>query len=128
VRLPGDMYPGAKSLLLPVEPRPVNQRASTNRGIVKSETYKTLQSGLMDEPSYIDQVVERVERLLLRHQELQRTNQLLEDELAQVTRDRDLLKARLQAARAKVDMLLQRLPSGVDASAAGQTADHQDLA
>lgn len=82
----------------------------------------------MDQPSYIDQLVERVERLLLRHEELRRTNELLTRELAQVSRDRDLLKARLQAARTKVDGLLQRLPDAAAVGQSGANTDHQDLA
>ena len=38
-------------------------------------------------------------RLLLRHQELQRTNALLEQQLAGVTQERDNLRSRLNAAR-----------------------------
>lgn len=65
----------------------------------------------MQDPSHIDQVVERVERLLLRHEELRRTNSLLAQQLTQITRERDALKARLHAARSKVDTMLDRLPS-----------------
>ena len=35
----------------------------------------------MDENQQIDQVIERVERLLMRHEELMRTNALLEQQL-----------------------------------------------
>ena len=58
----------------------------------------------------IDQVCERVERLLLRHEELERTNALLSEEVQQLTQERDSLKSRLAAARARVDDLLDRLP------------------
>ena len=58
----------------------------------------------------IEQVTERVERLLLRHEELQRTNTLLGEQLAMLTQERDSLKSRLGAARARVDALLERLP------------------
>lgn len=61
-----------------------------------------------------DQVAERIERLLLRHQELQRTNALLGAQLNTVTAERDSLKSRLSAARARVDALLERLPPPVD--------------
>lgn len=61
-----------------------------------------------------DQVAERIERLLLRHQELQRTNALLGAQLNSVTAERDSLKSRLSAARARVDALLERLPPPVD--------------
>lgn len=58
----------------------------------------------------IDQIAERVERLLLRHKELQRTNVLLSLELESLAQERDSLKSRLGAARARVDALLDRLP------------------
>lgn len=58
-----------------------------------------------------DQIAERVERLLLRHAELQRTNALLADQVAALTQERDSLKSRLSAARARVDALLERLPA-----------------
>ena len=40
----------------------------------------------------IDQVCERVERLLLRHEELERTNALLSEQVQQLTQERDSLK------------------------------------
>ena len=57
----------------------------------------------------IDQVTDRVERLLLRHEELQRTNILLTEQLNLLTQERDSLRSRLSAARARVDALLERL-------------------
>ena len=65
----------------------------------------------MASPSSIDQIAERVERLLLRHAELQRTNALLAQQVAALTQERDSLQSRLQAARARVDALLDRLPA-----------------
>ena len=64
--------------------------------------------------SQFDQVADRIERRLLRHQELQRTNALLGAQLNSVTAERDSLKSRLSAARARVDALLERLPPPVD--------------
>jgi cell division protein ZapB len=58
----------------------------------------------------LDQLTERVERLLLRHLELQRTNTLLTEQVTTLTHERDSLKSRLGAARARVDALLERLP------------------
>lgn len=60
--------------------------------------------------SKIDQIAERVERLLVRHAELQRTNALLASQVEALTNERDSLKSRLGAARARVDALLDRLP------------------
>ncbi|MEI7538189.1 MAG: DUF904 domain-containing protein [Comamonadaceae bacterium] len=64
----------------------------------------------MANSTQIDQITERVERLLLRYQELQRTNVLLGAQLDALTQERDSLKSRLGAARARVDALLERLP------------------
>ena len=64
----------------------------------------------MSNSSQIDQIAERIERLLLRHAELQRTNTLLTDQITTLTNERDSLKSRLAAARARVDALLDRLP------------------
>ena len=58
----------------------------------------------------IEQVAERVERLLVRYEELQRTNALLAQQVELLTHERDSLKSRLSAARARVDALLERLP------------------
>ncbi len=60
--------------------------------------------------SRFDDLAERVERLVLRHEELKRTNALLEQQVALVTAERDSLKSRLGAARARIDALLERLP------------------
>jgi uncharacterized protein (TIGR02449 family) len=54
----------------------------------------------------------RLDRLLLRHEELERTNKLLREQLASLTGERDNLKSRLSAARSRIDALLERLPDG----------------
>ena len=59
----------------------------------------------------IDQIAERVDHLLLRHEELQRTNALLAQQVQVLTLERDQLKSRLAAARARVDALIERLPA-----------------
>ncbi len=58
----------------------------------------------------IDQIAERVEHLLLRHEELQRTNALLAQQVQEISHERDLLKSRLGAARQRIDALIDRLP------------------
>jgi cell division protein ZapB len=58
----------------------------------------------------IEAVIERSERLLLRHEELARTNTLLESQLEALTHERDTLKSRLAAARSRIDALIERLP------------------
>ena len=70
----------------------------------------------MSNPSQIDQITERVERLLLRYEELQRTNALLAEEMGVLTQERDSLKSRLGAARSRVDALLERLPENASQS------------
>jgi len=67
--------------------------------------------------SRIEELAERVERLLLRHEEVQRTNALLREQLAAVTHERDNLRSRLNAARSRIDVLLDRLPREADAAA-----------
>ena len=64
----------------------------------------------MSNQTHIDQITERVERLLVRYGELQRTNALLSAQVDALTHERDGLKSRLSAARARVDALLDRLP------------------
>jgi cell division septum initiation protein DivIVA len=72
----------------------------------------------MAAPSFLDPIAERVERLLLLHAELQRTNTLLTQQVTALTQERDSLQSRLRAARARVDALLERLPA-----TAGQTKE-----
>jgi hypothetical protein len=64
-----------------------------------------------------------VERLLLRHEEVKRTNVLLEQQLAAVTQERDSLRSRLNAARGRIDALLERLPADKSTSAASDNGD-----
>ncbi len=66
----------------------------------------------MADIKHLDQIAERVERLLLRHEELQRTNALLHEQIQALQGERDTLKSRLNAARARIDALLDRLPAG----------------
>lgn len=56
-------------------------------------------------------LTDRVERLLVRHDEILRTNLLLQVQLNAITQERDSLRSRLSAARARVDALLERLPA-----------------
>ncbi|MEY4884665.1 MAG: cell division protein ZapB [Pseudomonadota bacterium] len=74
----------------------------------------------MANPTQIDQIAERVERLLVRHAELQRTNALLAAQVDTLAQERDSLKSRLSAARARVDALLERLPEISSAPAIGE--------
>ena len=74
--------------------------------------------------SKIEDLADRVERLLLRHEEIKRTNALLEQQLAAVTQERDSLRSRLHAARSRIDALLERLPTDKVVGA----AEHGDSA
>ena len=76
----------------------------------------------MQNQTQINQVTERVERLLVRYLELQRTNALLTDQLELLTQERDSLKSRLSAARARVDALLERLPEAMAGDTLKDTA------
>jgi cell division protein ZapB len=59
----------------------------------------------------LDDLAQRIDRLLMRHAEAMRTQALLEQQLASVTLERDSLKSRLHAARSRIDALLERLPA-----------------
>jgi cell division protein ZapB len=76
----------------------------------------------MADLKHLDLITERVERLLLRHEELQRTNALLLQQVQSLQTERDSLKSRLNAARARIDALLDRLP----APAEGETASAKE--
>jgi hypothetical protein len=69
--------------------------------------------------SQIEELADRVERLLLRHEEVQRTNALLREQLAAVAHERDNLRSRLNAARSRIDVLLERLPRDGEAPTSG---------
>jgi hypothetical protein len=60
--------------------------------------------------SKMEELADRVERLLLRYAEMQRTNVLLEQQMLAVAHERDNLRSRLNAARSRIDALLERLP------------------
>ncbi len=104
------------SLLLPVELLRVNHTASTNPRILRGAACrKPYNAPLMSNQTQIDQIADRVERLLVRYEELQRTNALLSDQVDALAQERDSLKSRLGAARARVDALLERLPEATTA-------------
>ena len=69
--------------------------------------------------SRLPDLAERIERLLLRHEEQKRTNTLLEQQLRAVTDERDNLRSRLAAARARIDALIDRLPASEGGRADG---------
>lgn len=52
----------------------------------------------------------RIDRLLLRYEELQRANQLLQQQLLLTEQERDLLLERLSVARHRIDSLLSQIP------------------
>jgi cell division protein ZapB len=60
--------------------------------------------------STLAELAERVERLLLRHDELQRTTLLMQQQIESLSQERDGLRSRLSAARARVETLITRLP------------------
>ena len=71
--------------------------------------------------SRLEELAERVERLLLRHDELKRTNALLLEQVDSVRAERDGLRSRLTAARSRIDALLERLPVEDDTSSGSGT-------
>jgi cell division protein ZapB len=68
--------------------------------------------------TYIDQISDRLERLLLRHEELQRTNALLTQQVRTLTQERDQFKAQQMAARQRLDALIAQLPNDLGDTAA----------
>ena len=54
---------------------------------------------------------EKIERLLLRHEESRRTVALLQEQVSQLTAERDSLQSRLQVASQRIESVLQRLPA-----------------
>lgn len=60
-----------------------------------------------------DDLGERVERMLMRYAELQKTNELLAGRLRATEQERDNFKQRLGEARQRVDALLARLPDNI---------------
>jgi cell division protein ZapB len=62
----------------------------------------------------LQDLASRIDRLLLRHEELERTNKLLLDQVAALAGERDGLRSRLAAARTRIDTLLERLPVSDD--------------
>jgi len=73
--------------------------------------------------SKTQELADRVERLLLRHEELKRTHDLLAQQLNAVTLERDNLRSRLNAARGRIDSLLQRLPTDAAPAATPERED-----
>jgi hypothetical protein len=69
-----------------------------------------------------EQIAERVERLLVRYEELQRTNALLSSQVQALALERDSLKSRLGAARARIDVLLDRLPNTAESETLSPSA------
>jgi uncharacterized protein (TIGR02449 family) len=69
----------------------------------------------MHPESTVEHIAERVERLLVRYEELQRTNALLAGQVQTMTQERDSLRSRLAAARGRIEALLDRLPEAAAA-------------
>ena len=83
----------------------------------------------MVNPNHIDQIANRVELLLVRYNELQQTNAALNEQVLALTQERDILKSRLFAARARIDALLARLPQesvSAPALASTETIQHDE--
>jgi cell division protein ZapB len=57
-----------------------------------------------------DPLTERIERLLLRHEESRRTVALLQQQVMDLTAERDRLQQRLHAASVRMTAVLARLP------------------
>ncbi len=91
--------------------RRANTGTNTENCMRRAYNLASLTTWLRDMAT-LEELADRVERLLLRFEELSRTQQLVQAQLASVTQERDSLKSRLNAARSRVDTLLDRLPTG----------------
>jgi len=67
----------------------------------------------MTDLSQIDQIAQRVDRLVLRYEELERTNALLYQHIDALESERHSLVSRLGAAKVRIEALLELLPGGV---------------
>jgi uncharacterized protein (TIGR02449 family) len=76
--------------------------------------------------STLEDLADRVERLLMRHDEFKRANALLEQQVATLSSERDSLRSRLNAARARIDALLDRLPADAATTAGAGAAESTD--
>ena len=59
--------------------------------------------------SHFQDLATRIDRLLLRYEELQRANELLQQQLQNTAQERDLLQTRLTVARNRIDTLLTQI-------------------
>lgn len=112
---------GASPSCFPFDCAGVNTDTSTNAAQCKPARGRAYNRRAM---ATLEELADRVERLLLRHEELQRTHALTVQQLGVVSAERDSLRSRLAAARQRVDALLDRLPAGEAPaeSAAGKDA------
>ncbi|WP_101048509.1 DUF904 domain-containing protein [Macromonas nakdongensis] len=60
--------------------------------------------------TYIDQIAERVDRLLVRHEELQRAHTLLLQQMQDLTQERDQWRTKCHLVKQRLDSLIERLP------------------
>ena len=105
---------GVDTPLLPVELQYVNHTASTNEpdSTRQNAVNPTIETVMPNQHQFdqLDQLAERVELLLQRYKELQHTHATLLEQVSSLTQERDSLKSRLSAARARVDALIECLP------------------
>ncbi|MFN4103276.1 MAG: DUF904 domain-containing protein [Tepidimonas sp.] len=66
-------------------------------------------------PAIIEELAQRLERLLLRHQELLRTQALLQQEVQRLAQERDHLLAQCAAARQRLDAVIASVAAEEDA-------------
>ena len=65
----------------------------------------------MNNAAMTDPLSDRIERLLLRHEESRWTVALLQQQVKELTTERDSLQSRLSAASQRIEAVLQRLPT-----------------
>lgn len=86
--------------------------ARSVRSVIMAAAYNLfLPKELREAMQSLTDLIDRVERMLLRHEELKRANALLQEQVQSLSQERDSLRSRLNAARARIDSLLDRLPA-----------------
>ncbi len=64
--------------------------------------------------SSLNDLAPRIDALLARYEELAHAHSLLQAQHAAALQERDSLRLRLQAARARIDALIEQLPANQD--------------
>jgi hypothetical protein len=93
---------------------PANAQETDTAPDAKGRSSEDIYSGLRLFGEVFDRIRSQSVDVPDGHEELKRTNALLEQQLSVLGSERDSLRSRLAAARARIDALIERLPAGSD--------------